>query len=216
MIERKLNRYKDFNYSANQVYFITNCVKDMKCCLGEVIPISKSIQLPPLIRSSNYFDFDAYVEKLRFREAVDSISIHNIPTHNIPFRIPGNFKMVLNEYGKIVEEQILWLQTQYPYVVIHHYTVMPNHIHLMIEINSYKINTSEPVKILSVSNLIGALKTTSSKKIHQIGFKDFKWHRSFHDHIIRTRKAYLNIFYYISDNHNRWFKDCYYSRNFNY
>src|SRR3954452_4982854 len=46
-----------------------------------------------------------------------------------------NEKKVLNEYGKIAEQQCFRLQRQYPFVVLHSFVVMPNHIHGIIEID---------------------------------------------------------------------------------
>ena len=37
-------------------------------------------------------------------------------------------KMNLSEFGKIAETQIEWLQSQYPYIELHNYVVMPNHV----------------------------------------------------------------------------------------
>jgi REP element-mobilizing transposase RayT len=73
---------------------------------------------------------------------------------------------------------------------------MPNHFHLILEINSLKVNV-DAFKIKSLTSLMGALKTTTSRKIHELGFLDFCWHRSFHDHIIRNEKEYELISNYI-------------------
>ncbi|RKY35910.1 MAG: hypothetical protein DRP78_04940 [Candidatus Omnitrophota bacterium] len=48
-------------------------------------------------------------------------------------------------------------------------------------------------KIKSLSSLIGAFKTTSSKLIHKNGMFDFTWQRSFYDHIIRNDRSLNNI-----------------------
>jgi hypothetical protein len=37
MKNHKRNRMKGFDYSSNNLYFITNCVKDNLCCFGNVI-----------------------------------------------------------------------------------------------------------------------------------------------------------------------------------
>lgn len=58
---------------------------------------------------------------------------------------------------------------------------------------------------------MGAFKTKSSKLIHLAGYPDFKWQRSFHDHIIKDEKAYLNISNYIETNPERWEKDKFYN-----
>ncbi len=80
-------------------------------------------------------------------------------------------EMVLNQYGLIVEERINWLSKQYPYVKIHNSQIMPNHFHFILEIDDK--NTGD-LKIKSVSSLLGALKTTSSKSIHFAGLLDFE------------------------------------------
>nr|WP_310994098.1 transposase [Aequorivita sp. S2608]MDS1299490.1 transposase [Aequorivita sp. S2608] len=83
---------------------------------------------------------------------------------------------------------------------------MPNHLHAIIEIDGTRIK-DKSIKIKSLSSLFGAFKTTSSKLIHQAGFLDFLWHRSFHDHIIRTDKSYRNISNYINQNPSKWDSD---------
>jgi REP element-mobilizing transposase RayT len=89
---------------------------------------------------------------------------------------------------------------------------MPNHIHILLEINSTKISGLD-VKIKSLSSIIGALKTTSSKEIHLKGLNDFSWQRSFHDHIVKNEPSYLNIDNYISLNAENWYKDTFFNQN---
>ncbi|WP_339624607.1 transposase [uncultured Winogradskyella sp.] len=79
---------------------------------------------------------------------------------------------------------------------MHSEVVMPNHLHARLEIDSSLVLDKE-FKIKSLSELVGALKTTSSKLIRKSGFLEFKWKRSFHDHIIRNDTAYQSISDYI-------------------
>ncbi|WP_246130266.1 transposase [Bizionia saleffrena] len=76
---------------------------------------------------------------------------------------------------------------------------MPNHVHVIIEIDSLKASGKE-VKIKSLSSVVGAFKTSASKHIHLSGFSAFKWQRSFHDAIIRDQKGYRNISNYSPKN----------------
>jgi len=62
-------------------------------------------------------------------------------------------------------------------------------------------------KIKSLSEIIGAYKTTVSKQIHQAGLKTFQWQRSFHDHIIRDDGSFHRISDYINDNPAKWEED---------
>ncbi|MFA9187931.1 transposase [Flavobacterium sp. FBOR7N2.3] len=186
MKSRKNNRIKGFDYSSNNIYFVTICVQNRECCFGYV-GTGRDLS----VQDSN--------------ENHHSNEIH--PNEN-PENIISGVKMNLNLYGKIVEEQIIWLQEQYLYVDIHNYIIMPNHLHLILEIIK-----DDSVKIKSLSSLIGAFKTTSSKFIHKKGFENFAWQRSFHDHIIRNANAYDNIYAYIDLNPQKWYQDCFFEKN---
>jgi len=60
-------------------------------------------------------------------------------------------------------------------------------------------------KRLDLSHIIGAFKTTSSKLIHQAGYKNYKWKRSFHDRIIRDDELEIKR-NYIRKNPENWEK----------
>jgi len=51
-----------------------------------------------------------------------------------------------------------------------------------------------------LSKTMNAFKTTSSKLIHQAGLIDFKWQKSFYDHIIRDDESLNRIRFYIKNN----------------
>ena len=126
----------------------------------------------------------------------------------------SNGKMITNKFGKIAKKQWYWLAEQYPYVILHAFVAMPDHIHGIIEINRNNIfnvgtgrDPSLQIKIKSLSQLIGAYKTTASKQIHLIGGKNFAWQRSFHDHIIRNDADYHRISHYIKMNPQKWDED---------
>ena len=46
-----------------------------------------------------------------------------------------NGEMHLNNFGLIACDQILRLASQYPYVALRNFIVMPNHIHIVFKIN---------------------------------------------------------------------------------
>jgi putative transposase len=124
-------------------------------------------------------------------------------------------KMLLNKCGEIAKEQWLWLEKNFDYVRLNEFMVMPNHLHGMIVIDRFNTGNvvclgrdlSQQEKIKSLSQLIGAFKTTSSKLIHRNGFLDFNWQRSFFDRIIRSDKEMENITNYIVNNPYNWEKD---------
>lgn len=126
--------------------------------------------------------------------------------------------MCINKLGAIVYRQWEWLAKQYSYIELHAFILMPNHVHGIIEIIPERVEKrvvtgldlslpDQPQKILSLSHLVGAFKTTSSKLIHQTGFTQFGWQRSFYDHIIHTPETYNKIYHYIIDNPILWDRD---------
>ena len=89
--------------------------------------------------------------------------------------------------------------------------IMPNHIHLLISVNSESesggaLRASPPTN--KVSNFVTALKKFTSKEIGEN-----IWQRGFHDHIIRDEEDYLTRWQYIDENPQKWMigKDKYYS-----
>lgn len=175
MKNRKRNRMLGYDYSQNNLYFVTICVQDRMCCFGDV-GTGRDLSVP----MDNKNDVDNSIRKIN-----------------------------LNEFGKIAHKQWEWLASQYSYVVLHSFIVMPNHVHGVIEINSDLV-TDKSIKIKSLSELLGAYKTTSSKQIHLLGNEKFAWQRSFHDHIIRYDAAYERICNYIETNPEKWDKDTFY------
>jgi putative transposase len=53
-------------------------------------------------------------------------------------------------------------------------------------------------------NIIGAFKTTSSKLIHEVGFANFSWQKSFYDRVIRNETELLIKQQYILNNPPKW------------
>ncbi|WP_179317537.1 transposase [Winogradskyella undariae] len=181
MKDRKRNRMKGYDYSRDNLYFVTICVDGMVCCLGDVVDIDG-------VGTSR------------------DLSVHRDLSANSDFKNIPQKRMQLNKYGKIVETQLNWLQERYDYVVVHAKIVMPNHVHAVLEIDRSLVS-DKAVKIKSLSGLVGAFKTTSSKLIHRADFMEYKWKRSFHDHIIKNDKSYQNIVNYIHHNPEKWEDD---------
>lgn len=124
-----------------------------------------------------------------------------------------NEQLFHSNFGEIVVGTIDWLRNQYSYIQIHEYVVMPDHVHLLIEINRGIVESGQDltlqqssVKIKSLSELMGALKTVSSKNIRLNGCPDFEWQRSFYDQIIRSPDHFYRVKNYIIDNPKRWRK----------
>jgi REP element-mobilizing transposase RayT len=83
--------------------------------------------------------------------------------------------MALNEYGKIVKQQWLWLKDNFDYVGLDEFVDMSNHVHGIVVVNPVGNGRDRSLQIKPLPGLIGAFKTTSSKLIHQSGNLNFSW-----------------------------------------
>lgn len=108
----------------------------------------------------------------------------------------------LSEYGKIVYNAISEIENHYPYINVEKFVVMPNHIHLLLTIDSGGQIISVPTK--SISTVVGQLKRIVSKTIGKS-----IWQKSFYDHIIRDENDYLAKWKYIDENPFKWHDDEY-------
>jgi len=133
-------------------------------------------------------------------------------------------KMVLNDLGKVVEEE--WVKTKdiRDNVDLDYHIIMPNHFHgisiikdvetsrrdvsMVIETDQRPVSTQ--LKPNSLGSIIGQFKSVCTKRIHKIGYDQFKWQPRFYDHIIRNENDLYRIRIYIQNNPLKWELDEYY------
>ena len=98
--------------------------------------------------------------------------------------------------GEAATKDIERIPVVYPSVKLTEYVIMPNHIHLLLELT----DTSN-----SITHIINQTKGCIAKESNCFIFQ-----KSFHDHIIRTDKEYRMIRLYIQNNQQKWKEDCYF------
>lgn len=125
-------------------------------------------------------------------------------------------KIKLNEYGKITQKVLIKLPNHYNNIIIDEYVIMPNHVHIIIEINDNVGTGLKPVPTQhGLSEIIRGFKTFSSRKINDTKPKNkFEWQRSFYDHVIRQNESLNKIREYIMINPQEWNKDKFYITNY--
>ena len=111
----------------------------------------------------------------------------------------------LTPYGEIVKETIEFLPDKFN-LRIHNFVIMPDHLHLLMEITDYEGALREaPLRSRSIlSQSIGYLKADVSKKIHKTNPSLTVWQGRYTDHIIRNEKDYSAHFEYIENNPVMW------------
>ena len=138
-------------------------------------------------------------------------------------------EIVLNDFGKIVSEKWQWLESQYPYIELGAWIVMPNHFHGILVIHDDGRGGSRPAPMDDISNairgdsriaptpikhkplggLIGAFKTVSTKQINLLRDTEGQavWQRNYYEHIVRDEHEMDRITRYIESNPSQWAED---------
>jgi len=131
-------------------------------------------------------------------------------------------EMRLNEFGKVVADTYVWLETQYSYVHWDAWVVMPNHLHGILVVtdipgtgDSRIAPTERGTNRKSLGRLIGAFKTVSTKRINLIRNTPGSriWQRNYYERIVRNEESLRSIRQYIHNNPLHWQKDQLYSDN---
>lgn len=133
-------------------------------------------------------------------------------------------KMILNEYGKIVENEILKTEELRKEIKIDIFVIMPNHIHLIIIIeNNLKneithtdiVRNTGPCSLQTwnyhknkLSNSIQRMKSSVTLNIrNQYNDFQFFWQKSFYDVVIKNDEQLEKTRQYILDNPSKWEDD---------
>ena len=114
----------------------------------------------------------------------------------------------LNRLGKIAEYNWEQIPKHYQNVQIDTYIIMPNHIHGIIIINEAQIinqlkfeRSSTIPRYGLLSKIINSYKNIVTKTIKsEFGETQFRWQRSFYEHIIRSENSLSSIREYILQN----------------
>ena len=109
----------------------------------------------------------------------------------------------LTGVGTIVQWSVMNIPKHYPMISVDHFVIMPNHLHLLLQIHADV--GGRPIAAPTISMVINQTKGVVSKKA---GFS--VWQKGFHDHVIRNEKDYLEIWNYIDGNPSKWEEDCFY------
>ncbi len=114
----------------------------------------------------------------------------------------------LSSLGKVIEANLLTVIKRYHHLILDHYVIMPNHIHILLHTcgaSRTPLPTSPPVNRKAnavIPALIGTWKRFSQKEAGCLLFQ-----RSYYDHVIRNEHDFFVHWDYIEHNPARWLED---------
>jgi REP element-mobilizing transposase RayT len=127
--------------------------------------------------------------------------------HRHAFGYIQHDRMHLNQLGEAVARE---LQTEitahHPYATVPVWTVMPNHIHAIIHLETEEDETRYQTPLAQV---VSDMKRSVTLFAHQNGIP-FAWQSRYHDHFIRDNNDRNYIADYIEHNVIRWAMDRFY------
>lgn len=104
----------------------------------------------------------------------------------------------LSHIGEKIENCILKIEEIYPCVFVDNYIIMPNHIHLILTIDTNR----RPMVAHTVATVIKQFKGAASKEAGTS-----IWQKGYYDHIIRDDDDYSTKSQYINTNPFTWERD---------
>ena len=128
----------------------------------------------------------------------------------------------LSEYGTIVRDTLLEMDTFYDDITIENYVIMPNHVHFILSICGEGGSSRTPTSTHESPLCHGSSRTPTPTNARLPAFLSAwkrltnkkagvsLWQRGYYDHIIRNEPDYLCIWQYMEENPVRWTEDEYY------
>ena len=140
------------------------------------------------------------------KEILSKIEIYNakIMSNNVGVGVlddPKKIQVRLTTYGEIVKEQIKGINNIYKHIKIENYIIMPNHVHMIIELTRQENGSSRTPTPTNakIPLIVSTLKRLTNKEI-----ENKIWQRNYYEHIIRNEKEYYEIIKYMQNNPVRW------------
>ena len=153
----------------------------------------------PVRKPNRLADFD-YSTPSAYFITICTVSRKNLFWSDVGAIIDRPQDVPLTECGKTANRCIKDISKYYPAISVDHYVIMPNHIHMLLQIHTDHDGRSMIAP--TISTVVRLLKGTVSK---QIGCSI--WQKGFYDHIIRSKTDYLEIWNYIEGNPSKWLED---------
>ena len=174
--ERRNPRAKSFDYNTPGYYFITICTA---------------------------FRNQDILSRLTYDPVVGAASLGGPPAGTINLADTEAPLVILTPLGEMVKQHIEKINTLYPNTRVDIYTIMPDHIHMIIQLLEPTIGPpreAAPTTTPDLVRIINSFKGITARKagIHL-------WQRSFYDHVIRSEEDLYNARNYILGNASKYY-----------
>ena len=189
---------KNFDYSTQNVYFLTLCSKDRKQIFSSIVGVGAPDD-----------------PKKAGVGALDDPKKVGVGAPDDPKKVGvgalDDPKIILTANGVIIENEIVKMNELYDNVSVTSYVIMPNHVHLLLAVlptDTDGTSGAPSPTNSAVARYVSTLKRMTNKK----SAVDI-WQRGYFDHVVRNEEDYCLHLQYIEENPKKWLlgKDEYYA-----
>ena len=188
------NRWQLWDYSKPGSYFITICILDRRCILGNVLNHKMVLSECGQIVKNEFLKIPEYHKRIILDEWVV------MPNH-------VHCIISLGDYGYNNGISVIG-DDDHPVEKIHEFSLSGATIPTADDLKQYRIRRRKMV----IPKIVGKFQMQTSKYINIIrntqGQKN--WQPNYHDHVIRNNLAYQRIKQYIINNPAKWNDDKFY------
>ena len=190
---RRSIRLKGYDYSQNGLYFITICIHNHVCLLGNVLDGEMILNDVGELIEKQWLGLTSRFQQIKIDEFVI---------------MPNHFHAIVEFSSECVTRRgnPLWL---------------PSPLSLSSPLplpQPTPHSDSHPISSPTLGDVIGTFKSLSTNAyIQQVKqnnwprFDKYFWQRNYYEHIIRNEASHLKISQYIQDNPLKWQEDKYYT-----
>ncbi len=203
--QRKSIRLKGYDYSQAGLYFITICIQNRVCLLGQVCAGIAPSDSPEMILNDAGKMVEA--EWLNLKARFPNIELHEYVV--MPNHFHGILEIVPPVGATLVVAQAQVAQNTDEEKEEKEENGQPQGI----------APTVDPTIAPTVGEIIAAFKSISTvayiRSVKNSGWPPFQgklWQRNYYEHIIRNEKSYENIAHYILNNPAKWYQDKFFNK----
>ena len=115
-------------------------------------------------------------------------------------------KIQLSKYGEIAEKYIRQMNDFYEHLSVDKYTIMPDHVHILITVRNGQSRTPVPTKNDRIDNRNSTISkfVSTFKRFCNKEYGQDIWQGRYYDHVIRNQQDYHEILEYIENNPKQW------------
>jgi len=124
----------------------------------------------------------------------------NLFWENVGASIARPQEIKLTACGAWAKEAIESVEEKYPAISVDAHVIMPNHIHLLLQIHADE--NGRAMLAPTISQVVQQMKGFVTKKAGCA-----LWQKGFYDHVIRNEKDFWEVSEYIQNNPIKWGKD---------